>query len=130
MLAAVVVGLILSSGWAAGAHKLIASSPASLVEPDRVITVHATGAAFAPRLIEIEADELTALHIVNGDPVAHTFTYHMDGAERTTLIPAETEMDIWFRVPAGTSIHFWCAPHSAGADDASLESMWGDLKAA
>lgn len=129
-LAALFIGVILANGWAGADHRLIATAPATLVDADRTLTLHTTGAAFAPRALELNAGELTAIHIVNGDPIAHTFTYHMDGVERTTLIPPESEMDIWFRVPAGTTIHFWCAPHSAGASDTSEDGMWGTLTAA
>ena len=117
LLAALTAGLLLSGAWATADSRLVATTPASLIVPDETIRLVTTGAAFAPKEVTIPLGKLVALHVENGDAMVHTFTYHADGVERTSVIPAKSEMDIHFRFDAPQTIHYWCAPHSGGAAD-------------
>ena len=128
LLVALTAGLLLSGTWATADSRLVATAPASLIVPDETIRMSTTGAAFAPMEVKIPVGKLVALHIVNDDAMVHTFTYHVDGVERNSIIPANSEMDLHFKFDRPTTIHFWCAPHSGGAaDDGSSGGMVGDI---
>ena len=73
-------------------------------------------AAFTAGLV-VPVGKLVALHVENDDAMVHTFTYHVDGQEHTTIIPAKSEMGIHFKFDAPTTIHYWCAPHGGGEKD-------------
>ena len=117
VLAALTAGLLLSGAWATADARLTATAPASMVVPDETVRVVTTGSAFAPKDIHIPVGKLVALRVENEDAIVHTFTYHVDGQERTSVIPAKSEMDILFKLDEPTTIRFWCAPHSGGAGD-------------
>ena len=116
-LVAFTAGLLLSATWATADSRLVATSPASMVVPDETIRLVTTGATFAPKEVEIPVGKLVALRIENDDAMVHTFTYHVDGQERTSVIPANSEMDLYFKFDAPQTLHYWCAPHSGGASD-------------
>lgn len=127
---ALAAGMMLSSTLAAADYRTLGALPASSVVADETIQMSTTGAAFAPQSLDVPVGKLVALRITNGDPFAHTFTYHAADGERNAIIPPNGETTLYFKFDAPQTIHFWCAPHSSGADDTMEGSMWGDMQVA
>lgn len=127
-IAALFVGLIVSSAWAESEVRDISERPATMIAgANRTVRMVTDTHHFAPREVRIAVGELVDIHVANGDPVVHTFSYRYQGAMRESVIPAHGETDIWLRFDAPQTLKFWCQPHSEGEGDTNPDAMWGTL---
>lgn len=116
-LAGIVAGLLVSSAWAGADLRRLGESPASLIVADETLELRMVGIEFSPEEVVLPAGKLIDLHVTNEDAVAHTFSYHLGGKLREAIVPAGSDAHVYLRLDAPQTIHYWCAPHSAGADD-------------
>lgn len=126
-IAALFLGLLVSSAWAGASLRDLSERPAThLASVDKTIHVTTDGHAWGPRTINLPLNQTVALHVTNGDPVVHTFTYRLEGALHDAFIPGQGTTDVILKFDKPQKIHFWCAPHSSETDTTET-GMWGDL---
>lgn len=130
LVAALFVGLMVSSVWAGETLRDVTINSANAVEPEETVRLIAQSYLFSPRDVTISAGKVVALQIDNKDAVLHTFAYKLGGVLHESVLPPTSQVNFYFKLDAPKTIQFWCSPHSSGEGDAAEESMVGTLKVA
>lgn len=129
VVAAVLIGAFVTSSMATAAMQEMSGSSYNVV-PDETIALTTQDYAFAPQTVNVPVGKLVEITITNADPAAHTFTYHAGGKSYETFLAPGSTAKMLVRFDEPQTIHFYCEPHSGGADDMADDSMWGTITVA